>query len=762
MNNPDMSRALHKAVRENSPLSYEDYRRQIFDGRPITAIRDLLEFASDRQPIPLDDVEDAPAICSRFCTGGMSLGALSREAHEVIALGMNRVGGKSNCGEGGEDKLRFKQIQDVDENGHSPSFPHLKGLRNGDTAMSATKQLASGRFGVTAEYLVNAEQLEIKVAQGAKPGEGGQLPGPKVDAYIAGLRNSVAGVELISPPPHHDIYSIEDLAQLIYDLHQISPKAKVSVKLVANAGIGTVAAGVAKAGADIIQISGHDGGTGASPLSSIMHAGGPWEQGLAEVQGTLSQNGLRDQVTLRIDGGFKTGWDIVTSAMMGGEEYGFGSIVMIAEGCIMARVCHENRCPVGIATQKEQLRKKFPGTPEHVANYMLFVAEEVRVILAALGYRSLSEIIGRGDLLRPRSDKSIRTSVPQPPSATSVRHVGGTTLQDCKQERKKLSKTAFVDLSPFYLRETPDEEKRVSWVDVARNGDAHSNGPVLADKILEDEGILRVIDDNNGTWEGKHAITSYDRSVGARMAGVIARKHGDYGFQGKIKLTLEGVAGQSFGAFLVKGMQLTVVGEVNDFVAKGMSGGIIVVHPPPSSTFDTRDNVICGNTCLYGASGGEVYLNGRVGDRFGVRNGGCSSVIEGCGTHLGEYMTGGVIVALGDNTGNVGAGMSGGLLYLYDPEDRGITYSMNVDNRENIFRVDTPEREAQLKSLIQNHQEYTGSSCAAEILKDWSSALKRFWLVAPPSEQKKAAASKPAAAEEDADALRQQLMAAER
>merc|ERR1719343_1581303 len=413
-NNPEMSKALHKAVRKMEPLSYEEYRRQMMDGKPISTLRDLLEFHSDKQPIPLEEVEPAIDICSRFCTGGMSLGALSREAHEVIAFGVNRIGGKSNSGEGGEDIIRYQPLKDVDEKGTSPTFPGLKGLRNGDSACSATKQLASGRFGVTPQYLVSAEQLEIKLAQGAKPGEGGQLPGPKVSAYIASLRNSVAGVELISPPPHHDIYGIEDLVQLIYDLHQICPDAKVSVKLVASAGIGTIAAGVAKANADVIQISGHDGGTGASPLSSIMHAGGPWEQGLAEVQAVLAQNGLRDRVTLRVDGGLKTGWDIVVAALMGGEEFGFGSIAMIAEGCVMARVCHMNSCPVGIATQREQLRKKFPGQPEHVANFMLFVAEEVRVILAALGYRSLNEIVGRRDLLKPRNNSNIRSHMPHP------------------------------------------------------------------------------------------------------------------------------------------------------------------------------------------------------------------------------------------------------------------------------------------------------------------------------------------------------------
>jgi glutamate synthase (ferredoxin) len=365
-------------------------------------LRDLLDFEADRRPVPLEEVESVTEISRRFCTGGMSLGALSREAHETLAIAMNRIGGKSNSGEGGEDPIRYKILDDVDEQGHSQLLPHLKGLRNGDTASSGIKQVAAGRFGVTPEYLMNARQIEIKIAQGAKPGEGGQLPGTKVSPYIALLRRTKPGVTLISPPPHHDIYSIEDLAQLIFDLHQINPQAQVSVKLVAEIGIGTVAAGVAKANADIIQISGHDGGTGASPLSSIKHAGGPWELGLTEVHRVLMENKLRDRVILRVDGGFKSGWDVIMGALMGGEEYGFGSIAMIAEGCIMARICHTNNCPVGVASQKEELRQRFSGMPEHVVNFFYFVAEEVRSILARLGYRSLSEVIGRADLLKVR------------------------------------------------------------------------------------------------------------------------------------------------------------------------------------------------------------------------------------------------------------------------------------------------------------------------------------------------------------------------
>mmetsp|Transcript_30634 Transcript_30634/g.55548 ORF Transcript_30634/g.55548 Transcript_30634/m.55548 type:complete len:1706 (-) Transcript_30634:57-5174(-) len=725
LNNPDMSRALHQAVRKKQPLAYEEYRRQIMDGRPITALRDLLEFKSDLQPVPLSEVEDAVSICSRFVTGGMSLGALSREAHEVIALGMNRVGGMSNSGEGGEDPLRFKVIEDVDSEGNSVSFPHLNGLKNGDLASSATKQIASGRFGVTAAYLRSAKQLEIKIAQGAKPGEGGQLPGPKVDDYIASLRNSVPGVELISPPPHHDIYSIEDLAQLIFDLHQVCPEAKVSVKLVASAGIGTIAAGVAKANADVIQISGHDGGTGASPLSSIMHAGGPWEQGLSEVQKVLEENGLRNRVTLRVDGGMKTGWDIVVGAMMGAEEFGFGSIAMIAEGCIMARVCHMNRCPVGVATQREDLRKKFPGTPEHVANFMLFVAEEVRTIIAALGYRTLDEIIGRRDLLTPRTDSGVRTNVPQPAVASQGGQPRGAP--------KKLAKTDRVDLSSFFASGKVDEELRSGWVGAKRNTPAHSNGPVLDDDVLADAEVVKMIETNSGVVEKDLEVTNIDRSVGGRIAGTIAAKHGDYGFEGELKLNFKGSAGQSFGVFNTKGVHLRVSGECNDYVGKSMNGGSIVCLPPDGSTFEAVDNVIAGNTCLYGATGGELFLNGRVGERFGVRNAGCNAVIEGSGDHLGEYMTNGVIIALGRVGRNIAAGMSGGLLYMYDPEEQGV--QMNDDNKNNLFRVTSAAGEEQLRGLIQKHHDHTGSPRAAAILKDWSTAVGRFWQVAPASMQ---------------------------
>jgi len=731
MNNPDMSKALHKAVRQNDPMSYEEYRRQIMDGRPITAIRDMLDFASDRQPIPLADVEDALSITSRFVTGGMSLGALSQEAHEVIALGMNRVGGKSNSGEGGEDKNRYKTITDADEEGHSKQFPALNGLRNGDSANSGTKQLASGRFGVTPEYLVNAKQLEIKLAQGAKPGEGGQLPGPKVNAYIASLRNSTPGVELISPPPHHDIYSIEDLAQLIYDLHHICPEAKVSVKLVASAGIGTIAAGVAKANADVIQISGCDGGTGASPLSSIMHAGGPWEQGLAEVQGVLTTNNLRNQVCLRIDGGLKSGWDIVMAAMSGGEEFGFGSIVMIAEGCIMARVCHMNTCPVGVATQKEQLRKKFPGTPEHVANFMLFVAEETRTILAALGYSKLEDVIGRKDLLKPMASNKKSKGIPQPAAVTAS--------SEKSDDQRKLTKTSCVELGAFYDEERKeDDETMKAWIGAARNDVAHSNGPCIEDDMLVDPDIVELIKKNSGVVEKLLATTNTDRSLGGRLAGAIARVHGDYGFEGNLKITCTGAAGQSFGVWNAKGVDLRMIGELNDYVGKGMNGGSIVAVPPPGSNYESQLNVIAGNTCLYGATGGEVYLSGKAGERFGVRNSGCMAVIEGSGDHLGEYMTGGVIVTLGSIGRNVGAGMSGGMLYVYDEKEVGMSKKMHVDNAKNVFRVTTPEGVEQLKGMIEKHHAATESAQAKRILDNWETECGKFWQVASPIMQESA------------------------
>jgi glutamate synthase (ferredoxin) len=693
MNSPELSKALHKAVKEESYDHFTTYLKYL-EERPTTALRDLLTFESDRQSIPVAEVESVETILNRFCTGGMSLGALSREAHETLAIAMNRIGGKSNSGEGGEDPLRYNPVQDVDGDGLSPSFSHLKGLVNGDTANSAIKQVASGRFGVTPEYLMSADQIEIKVAQGAKPGEGGQLPGKKVSPYIAFLRSSKAGVPLISPPPHHDIYSIEDLAQLIFDLHQINPTAKVSVKLVSEVGIGTIAAGVAKANADVIQISGHDGGTGASPLSSIKHAGSPWELGLTEVHRTLLDNQLRDRVLLRVDGGLKTGWDIVMAALMGAEEFGFGSIAMIAEGCIMARVCHTNNCPVGVATQQETLRKRFTGIPGHVVNFFVFVAEEVRQVLAKLGYRNLSEIVGRADLLTTRN--------------------------------VTLTKTSHLHLD--CLTELPDTRSDRSWLEHVA---VHSNGPVLDDEFIADSEIRDAVE-NHGQVVKTYPIVNTDRSVGARLAGAIAKRHGNKGFQGQITLHFQGSAGQSFGAFTLPGLTLNLVGEANDYVGKGIHGGEIIITPPPAITYDPAQNVIIGNTCLYGATGGTLFAQGQAGERFGVRNSNAQAVIEGAGDHCCEYMTGGVIVVLGKVGRNVGAGMTGGLAYFLDEDG---TFPTHVNPEiVKVQRVITPAGAAQLKSLIQAHNDRTGSPKAQEILANWDHYLPLFWQVVPPSE----------------------------
>ncbi|ERN39908.1 glutamate synthase domain 2 protein [Rubidibacter lacunae KORDI 51-2] len=710
MGSPEMSKALHKAVRGEGYDHYEVYKRYLTE-RPVTALRDLLDFDSDRAAIAIDGVESVESIVKRFCTGAMSLGSLSREAHETLAIAMNRIGGKSNSGEGGEDPMRYLVVQDADADGNSPTFSHLKGLLDGDTANSATKQVASGRFGVTPEYLMSGRQIEIKMAQGAKPGEGGQLPGKKVSPYIAMLRRSKPGVPLISPPPHHDIYSIEDLAQLIFDLHQINPDAGVSVKLVAEIGIGTVAAGVAKANADVIQISGHDGGTGASPLSSIKHAGGPWELGVTEVHRTLLQNDLRDRVLLRADGGIKTGWDVLIAALMGAEEYGFGSVSMIAEGCIMARVCHTNNCPVGVATQQEHLRKRFPGTPEHVVNFFYFVAEEVRMLLARLGYRSLKDIIGRGDLLKVRADAVV----------TKTQHL-------------------LEGLS--CLTDLPDVRDDRAWLE---HESVHSNGPVLDDKILADPEIAAAIC-NQGSIVKHLKTVNTDRSVGARVAGRIAKQYGDAGFEGEIRLNFTGAAGQSFGAFNLTGMTLHLTGVANDYVGKGMNGGEIVVVPPADAGYDPAENAAIGNTCLYGATGGVLYADGRAGERFAVRNSVGKAVILGAGDHCCEYMTGGVVVVLGTVGRNVGAGMTGGIGYFLDEEDK---FPARVNPEiVSIQRVCTAAGEQQLKELVIAHAKRTGSCKSQQILAAWDEYLPQFWQVVPPSEADSAIANPDAAAAE--------------
>ena len=695
LNSPEMAKALHAAVKAGPGYDHFSTYKTLLEHRPVTALRDLLELKPAPAPLPIEQVESVESICSRFCTGGMSLGALSREAHEVLAIAMNRIGGKSNSGEGGEDPARFGLLSDVDGDGHSPTLPSLNGLRNGDTACSAIKQIASGRFGVTPEYLRSGRQLEIKVAQGAKPGEGGQLPGPKVDPYIAWLRNSKAGVALISPPPHHDIYSIEDLAQLIHDLHQVHPAAKVSVKLVAEIGIGTIAAGVAKANADVIQISGHDGGTGASPLSSIKHAGSPWELGLTEVHRSLLENGLRDRVLLRADGGLKTGWDVIIAALLGAEEYGFGSVAMIAEGCIMARVCHTNNCPVGVATQKENLRKRFPGVPEHVVNFFLFVAEEVRQLLSVLGVARLEELIGRSELLQPRA--------------------------------VALAKTQALDLSCL-IDPIPAAADR-SWLQ--HDAQAHGNGQILEDQLLADAEVMAAIE-GHGRVARTLTIVNTDRSVGARLSGEIAARHGNTGFQGQLDLTYLGAAGQSFGAFVLQGMNVRLVGEANDYVGKGLNGGRLSVVPP-AGVNDPGNQVILGNTCLYGATGGELFALGRAGERFGVRNSGAKTVVEGAGDHCCEYMTGGVVVVLGSTGRNVAAGMTGGVAFLLD-ESGGLAERVNPEIVA-ICELTTPEQDALLKPLLEAHLQATGSAKAGAILADWEGWRGRFKLLVPPSEK---------------------------
>jgi len=715
--NSNRDTAENDGVKPKSGADYEIFTKSLAEA-PLANIRDLLDFESDRESIAIEEVEPIEEIMKRFCTGAMSLGALSREAHETLAIAVNRVGGKSNSGEGGEDVVRCDDLTDVDEKGRSPTFPHLAGLKNGDSANSYVHQIASGRFGVTPQFLVTGKQLELKMAQGAKPGEGGQLPGPKVSEYIASLRASKQGVTLISPPPHHDIYSIEDLAQLIHDCHAINESAGVSVKLVSSIGIGTVACGVAKAQADVIQISGGDGGTGASPLSSIKHAGMPWELGLAEAHSALLSNGLRDRVTLRVDGGIRTGRDIAIAAMMGAEEFGFGTIAMIAEGCVMARVCHLNTCPVGVTSQKEELRKKFPGTPEHVVNFFTFAAEEIRNLMAHLGYSKFEDLIGRADLLKENNDQIER-----------IAKTNGITLSgffgsipDSKDDR------AFLSASP--------EEGGGPKGDVVH---VNKGGSALDRELCNNKDVKEAIEKNDGETAVSFNINNTDRSTCAMLAGDIARKYGNAGLNGNLNINMFGSAGQSFGSFALPGMKIRLTGEANDYVGKGMHGGEIVVLPEADAGFVAADSSIIGNSCLYGATGGDFHANGRAGERFCVRNSGAYAVCEGSGDHCCEYMTGGVVVALGPVGRNVGAGMTGGIGYFYDPEE-GFEERVNFEIVK-TQRVVTPEGEAQLKNIVERHFEKTGSERAESILENWEEEKGKFWQVYPPSEAASAVVS---------------------
>ncbi len=689
--NPQVFKALHKAVRTESFEAFKEYAEAVED-RPASNLRDLLEYARAKKPIPLEEVEPIEDIVTQFTTQAMSHGSVSRETHETIAIAMNSLGAKSNSGEGGEAPERFApyvEDQDPKEYGYGPWAP-----KTGDWGNSAIKQVASGRFGVTPTYLMSAKEIEIKMAQGAKPGEGGQLPGHKVNEEIARVRRSVPGVTLISPPPHHDIYSIEDLAQLIFDLKSINPQARVCVKLVSTDGVGTVAAGVAKGYADNIQISGHDGGTGASPLSSIKHAGIPWEIGLAETQQVLVENDLRGRIRLRVDGGLKTGHDVIIAALLGAEEYGFGTTALVAAGCAMIRQCHLNTCPVGVATQRPDLRAKYVGKPEHVVNFMLYVAQQVRMILAEMGYRRLSEIIGRVDLLNVRKDVSY-------------------------------PKDVEIDLSVIFKEVDPAKSKAHSCV--MPSNDRLELIPLLDEQIVQD---TKLAIEQGTPFYKDYRITNSARSIGARLSGEIAKHHGDKGLpEGTIELHFTGNSGQSFGVWNNRGMRLILEGDAQDYVGKGMYGGEIVIRPPKESTLAPEANVIIGNTVMYGATGGILYASGQAGERLCVRNSGGFIVVEGCGDHGCEYMTGGVAVILGKTGRNFGAGMSGGIAYVID-EERMFEKRYNP-GMVGLEPVEHDIDEKLLKGMIERHAQVTYSPLAKRLLNDWENVLPKFWKVAP-------------------------------
>ncbi|MCS6985013.1 MAG: glutamate synthase large subunit [Leptospiraceae bacterium] len=673
--NPLSIAKLQISTRNADYQTFKEYTRLIDDqSKERVTLRSLFELNFLERPIPLEEVEPAKEIVKRFATGAMSFGSISWEAHTSLAIAMNRIGGKSNTGEGGESSDRY--------------IP----LPNGDSLRSAIKQVASGRFGVTATYLVNADELQIKIAQGAKPGEGGQLPGYKVDKIIAKVRHSTPGVTLISPPPHHDIYSIEDLKQLIFDLKNINPQARISVKLVSEVGVGTVAAGVAKAHADHILISGHDGGTGASPISSIQYAGTPWELGLSETHQTLVLNGLRDRVYLQVDGQMKTGRDVVIGALLGAEEFGFSTAPLVTLGCIMMRKCHLNTCPVGVATQDPELRKKFSGKPEYVVNFMFFIAEEVREYMAKLGFRRFEEMIGQVDRITPIKPK------------------------DHKKARSVVLDKILVKPTPLY--DTGLYRQREQ------------------DHGLEKQLDLKLIELSRPALERKESvlirmgIKNTDRSVGAMLSGEIAKRYGDEGLpEGTIRIELTGVAGQSFGVFLAKGIDLRLTGWANDYVGKGLSGGRLVIRLPESVTFDPTKNIIIGNTCLYGATSGEAYFQGVAGERFAVRNSGAHAVVEGVGDHGCEYMTGGRVVVLGKTGRNFAAGMSGGIAYVWDPEKK-FPPMVNMEMVD-LEELHSTQEIFELQEMIRRHYEYTNSQRALYILENWRTELKNFVKVIP-------------------------------
>ena len=700
---PETISKLQHATRTNDWKTYVDYTQSINEqNERLLTLRGLLDFNFDRPSVPLEEVESAKDIVKRFATGAMSFGSISYEAHTTLAIAMNRIGGKSNTGEGGELSERFKP------------------LPNGDSMRSAIKQVASGRFGVTAEYLVNADDIQIKISQGAKPGEGGQLPGHKVDATIARVRHSTPGVGLISPPPHHDIYSIEDLGQLIHDLKNVNPAARISVKLVSEVGVGTVAAGVAKAHADHVTIAGYDGGTGASPITSIKHAGLPWEIGLAETHQTLVLNKLRGRICVQADGGMRTGRDVVIGALLGADEFGFATAPLIVEGCIMMRKCHLNTCPVGVATQDPELRKRFTGQPEHVVNFFFFIAEEVRQLMAQLGYRSFNEMIGQTDRLDMRK---------------AVAHW----------------KASKIDLSRLMYKPTPGPGVSIY--------NTESQDHEL-EKALDHQLIAQAKPalEERKPVQIETGIRNFNRTVGAMLSGEVAKRHGHAGLpDDTIHIKLKGTAGQSFGAFLAAGVTLELAGEGNDYVGKGLSGGRISIYPPAESPITPEHNIIVGNTVLYGAIQGECYFSGVGGERFAVRNSGAIAVVEGVGDHGCEYMTGGVVVVLGETGRNFAAGMSGGVAYVLDEsgdfaqrcnlsmvelqpvpaEDKALErYDHQGGDLENHGLVDlmrdmTRHDEQRLHALIEKHRRYTGSTKAKRILENWAEYAPRFVKVMP-------------------------------
>jgi glutamate synthase (NADPH/NADH) large chain len=675
--NPHTISKLQQAVREQNFASFREYSDWINDqSERLCTLRGLFRFRFDEhEPIPVEEVEPAKEIVKRFKTGAMSFGSISKEAHETLAIAMNRIGGKSNTGEGGEDEVRFERDP------------------NGDWRRSAIKQVASARFGVTAHYLVNCDELQIKMAQGAKPGEGGQLPGRKVDATIARIRHSIPGVGLISPPPHHDIYSIEDLAQLIHDLKNVNSQARISVKLVAEVGVGTVAAGVAKAHADVVLISGHDGGTGASPVSSIKHAGIPWEIGLAEAQQVLVKNDLRGRIVVETDGQLKTGRDVAIACLLGAEEFGFSSAPLVSMGCIMMRKCHLNTCPVGVATQDPALRAKFTGQPEHVINFFFFIAEELREIMAKLGFRTLNEMVGRSDLLDVNQ---------------AIHHW----------------KARGLDFSEIFHR--PEVPERVARYH-CQSQDHGLGGALDWTLIQQSEAAL----ERRERVDINLPIRNVNRTVGAMLSGQVARRYGSAGLsQDTIYCRFNGSAGQSFGAFLAKGITFELEGDTCDYMGKGLSGGKLIIYPPHSATFVPEENIIVGNVCLYGATGGEVYLHGMAGERFAVRNSGAYAVVEGVGDHGCEYMTKGVVVVLGRTGRNFAAGMSSGVAFVLDEQGDFGTKRCNLD-MVGLEPVQTDADLKLLRTLVENHHQYTNSPRAEWVLEHWDTLLPKFVKVMP-------------------------------